>query len=74
MNLAKNLEMGLHLVVLFVFGILCGICNGGIEYKVGDDFGWAVNGNRDFNNWASTKPFHVDDTLSKSPLFYFDKV
>ncbi|KAF8388029.1 hypothetical protein HHK36_026695 [Tetracentron sinense] len=32
-------------------------------YKVGDSAGWTTIGNVDYKKWASTKTFHVGDTV-----------
>ncbi|KAL8548319.1 hypothetical protein ACS0TY_007591 [Phlomoides rotata] len=53
-------------LVLFVLAMF-GVSNA-TEYKVGDDSGWALNGNVDYKNWTSVKAFHVDDIL----IFEYD--
>ncbi|PRQ57543.1 putative cupredoxin [Rosa chinensis] len=40
----------------------------GVVYHVGDSSGWSIF--PDYNNWTSTKNFHVGDTL----LFTYDKM
>ncbi|PWA57764.1 cupredoxin superfamily protein [Artemisia annua] len=35
----------------------------GEVYKVGDSAGWDVNSNLDYQSWASSKTFRVDDVL-----------
>ncbi|PQQ01464.1 mavicyanin-like [Prunus yedoensis var. nudiflora] len=49
-------------LVLFVMMVLCGACSGAV-YRVGDSDGWTSRGLVDYNKWASTKDFHVGDTL-----------
>ncbi|XP_016648255.1 PREDICTED: mavicyanin-like [Prunus mume] len=41
---------------------LYGVCFGAV-YRVGDSNGWTSRGHVDYNEWASTKDFHVNDTL-----------
>ncbi|ONI13171.1 hypothetical protein PRUPE_4G207500, partial [Prunus persica] len=41
---------------------LYGVCFGAV-YRVGDSNGWTSRGLVDYNEWASTKDFHVNDTL-----------
>ncbi|ONH95639.1 hypothetical protein PRUPE_7G082100 [Prunus persica] len=50
-------------LVLFVMMVLCGACSGAV-YRVGDSDGWISRGLVDYNKWASTKDFHVGDTLT----------
>ncbi|KAL6283904.1 hypothetical protein ACE6H2_014833 [Prunus campanulata] len=47
---------------LLVTMALYGVCFGAI-YGVGDSNGWTSRGLVDYNEWASTKDFHVNDTL-----------
>ncbi|KAL9457055.1 hypothetical protein AB3S75_006149 [Citrus x aurantiifolia] len=35
----------------------------GAVHKVGDSAGWTTLGNIDYNRWASSKNFHVGDTI-----------
>ncbi|CAL8151576.1 unnamed protein product [Prunus armeniaca] len=35
----------------------------GLNTRVGDSNGWTSRGLVDYNEWASTKDFHVNDTL-----------
>lgn len=53
------------LVWLLVMMGIFGICKGFSVYKVGDSAGWSMTGNVDYNKWASSKTFHIGDTLSK---------
>ncbi|CAB4277756.1 unnamed protein product [Prunus armeniaca] len=39
-----------------------GVCFGAV-YRVGDSNGWTSRGLVDYNEWASTKDFYVNDTL-----------
>lgn len=34
-------------------------------YKVGDTAGWTTIANVDYKLWASTKTFHIGDTVSE---------
>ncbi|KAL6516073.1 hypothetical protein OROGR_019378 [Orobanche gracilis] len=38
-------------------------CSRASVYQVGDDVGWAIIGNMDYNEWASSKTFQVGDIL-----------
>ncbi|CAB4308172.1 unnamed protein product [Prunus armeniaca] len=46
------------LLILAFFGV----CFGAV-YRVGDSNGWTSRGLVDYNEWASTKDFYVNDTL-----------
>ncbi|KAF5746278.1 hypothetical protein HS088_TW06G00448 [Tripterygium wilfordii] len=41
---------------------IVGACSGAV-YRVGDSAGWTDNGSVDYNEWASSKIFHVGDTI-----------
>ncbi|PWA57763.1 cupredoxin superfamily protein [Artemisia annua] len=41
----------------------------GEVYKVGDSAGWDVNSNLDYQSWASSKTFRVDDVLCEYHRF-----
>ncbi|KAK2976274.1 hypothetical protein RJ640_019757 [Escallonia rubra] len=47
----------------------------GTVYRVGDSAGWTTIGNIDYDRWASTKTFHVGDTIfkktAKPPMFEY---
>ncbi|KAK9057306.1 hypothetical protein SSX86_022141 [Deinandra increscens subsp. villosa] len=43
---------------------------GGEVYNVGDHFGWTNIGHVDYKTWASTKEFHVGDTI----VFQYNKI
>ncbi|ONI13168.1 hypothetical protein PRUPE_4G207200 [Prunus persica] len=49
-------------LIFLVMLALCGVCFGAV-YRVGDSNGWTSRGLVDYNEWASTKDFHVNDTL-----------
>ncbi|CAN6586599.1 unnamed protein product [Malus baccata var. baccata] len=49
-------------LIFFVMMVLSGVCLGDV-YRVGDSDGWTSRGLVDYNKWASTKEFHVGDTL-----------
>ncbi|KAM1625779.1 hypothetical protein ACFXTH_014124 [Malus domestica] len=49
-------------LIFFVMMVLSGACLGDV-YRVGDSDGWTSRGLVDYNKWASTKEFHVGDTL-----------
>ncbi|XVF21769.1 hypothetical protein REPUB_Repub12eG0118500 [Reevesia pubescens] len=46
------------LLMLVLFGVSLGAV-----HKVGDSTGWTSLGNIDYTKWASTKSFHVGDSL-----------
>ncbi|XP_034210753.1 mavicyanin-like, partial [Prunus dulcis] len=52
-------------LICLVMIALCGVCFGAV-YRVGDFSGWSSRGLVDYNEWASTKDFHVGDTLTFS--------
>ncbi|XP_038689959.1 mavicyanin-like [Tripterygium wilfordii] len=52
---------------------LCGACSGAV-YRVGDSAGWTAMGGVDYNNWASSKTFHVGDTIVFEYETMFDNV
>ncbi|KAL6178416.1 hypothetical protein ACLB2K_049934 [Fragaria x ananassa] len=64
-------------IMIFLVAVAClGVCSGassseaahsGVVHKVGDSVGWSILG--DYKKWASTKEFHVGDTL----LFAYNK-
>ncbi|XP_061358144.1 mavicyanin-like [Gastrolobium bilobum] len=59
------------MVLLFVTVILIslsGVSTSAV-YRVGDSAGWTIIGHPDYRKWASTKRFHVGDTL----VFYYHK-
>ncbi|CAB4317260.1 unnamed protein product [Prunus armeniaca] len=49
-------------LVFFVMMAFSGAYSSSV-YRVGDSDGWTSRGLVDYNNWASTKDFHVGDTL-----------
>ncbi|KAL6283898.1 hypothetical protein ACE6H2_014827 [Prunus campanulata] len=49
-------------LIFLVMLALCGVRFGAV-YRVGDSNGWTSRGLVDYNEWASTKDFHVNDTL-----------
>ncbi|PQQ08252.1 mavicyanin-like [Prunus yedoensis var. nudiflora] len=49
-------------LIFLVMLALCGVCFGAV-YRVGDSSGWSSGGLVDYNEWTSTKDFHVGDTL-----------
>ncbi|XVF21770.1 hypothetical protein REPUB_Repub12eG0118600 [Reevesia pubescens] len=49
------------LAFLFMLRLL-GVTLGAV-YKVGDSAGWTIMGNIDYSQWASTKSFHVGDSI-----------
>lgn len=38
----------------------------GAVYKVGDSAGWTIMGSPNYTAWASSKTFHVGDTIGNS--------
>ncbi|KAL0388624.1 UNVERIFIED_CONTAM: hypothetical protein Sradi_2744200 [Sesamum radiatum] len=38
----------------------------GAVYKVGDSAGWTTIGNVDYNLWAATKTFQVNDIIDET--------
>ncbi|XP_021280750.1 mavicyanin-like [Herrania umbratica] len=55
-------------VAFFFMMAFLGVSLGAV-YKVGDSTGWTTLGNFDYGKWASTKSFHVGDSL----LFTYHK-
>ncbi|XP_072064259.1 mavicyanin [Arachis hypogaea] len=53
------------LVLLFVTVVLFSVCEVSMNavYRVGDSAGWTMIDHPDYKRWASTKRFHVGDTL-----------
>ncbi|BFG29490.1 hypothetical protein CerSpe_157640 [Prunus speciosa] len=49
-------------LIFLVMLALCGLCFG--VYRVGDSSGWSSRGLVDYNEWTSTKDFHVLATHS----------
>ncbi|CAB4308173.1 unnamed protein product [Prunus armeniaca] len=56
------MALGKSTLVFMVMLALCGVCFG-VVYRVGDSSGWSSRGLVDYNEWTSTKDFHVGDTL-----------
>ncbi|KZV17037.1 mavicyanin-like [Dorcoceras hygrometricum] len=59
--------MNNQMFTFFMMSFL-GFSVAGTVYNVGDSSGWTIIGNVDYNQWASSKIFQVDDTL----LFSYD--
>ncbi|CAL9017527.1 unnamed protein product [Prunus brigantina] len=59
------MALGKSPLICLVMIALCGVCFGAV-YRVGDSNGWTSRGLVDYNEWASTKDFHVGDTLTFS--------
>ena len=55
------------MVLLFVMVILISLSEVSMSavYRVGDSAGWTMIDHPDYRRWASTKRFHVGDTLSE---------
>ncbi|KAJ4729031.1 mavicyanin-like [Melia azedarach] len=49
-------------VAFLLMTTLVGVSLGAV-HKVGDSAGWTIMGNIDYNKWASSKDFHVGDTI-----------
>ncbi|EXB39376.1 hypothetical protein L484_025072 [Morus notabilis] len=49
-------------VILMLLMASCGVCFG-VVYRVGDSNGWTNKANFNFENWASSKNFHVGDVI-----------
>lgn len=60
----KNLMAMVLLFVTMILISLSGISMG-VVHRVGDSAGWTIIGHPDYKKWASTKNFHVGDTLSE---------
>lgn len=61
MALAKNTLIFLAAQLLALLSVCCGAV-----YKVGDSSGWTSLGSVDYQHWASTKTFHVGDTIGNN--------
>ncbi|KAL3644870.1 hypothetical protein CASFOL_010050 [Castilleja foliolosa] len=63
MDLLKN-----EIMIFLFFMAVCGSCKASV-YEVGDNAGWTIIGNVDYNTWASSKTFQIGDTL----MFEYDR-
>lgn len=50
------------ILAFLLMATLVGVSLGAV-HKVGDSAGWTTLGNIDYNQWASSKNFHVGDTI-----------
>ena len=50
------------ILAFLLMATLVGVSLGAV-HKVGDSAGWTTLGNIDYNRWASSKNFHVGDTI-----------
>lgn len=56
------------MLIFFMMPFLIGFSMAATVYDVGDSAGWTIIGNVDYNQWAASKTFQVDDTL----IFNYD--
>ncbi|KAF5727067.1 hypothetical protein HS088_TW22G00754 [Tripterygium wilfordii] len=56
------LKRGVIIAFMVSLMAIFGACSGAV-YRVGDTAGWIATGAVDYNKWASTKTFHVGDTI-----------
>lgn len=55
--------MAARIVLALVCLVVMGRLSEAAVYKVGDSAGWTTIANVDYKLWASTKTFHIGDTV-----------
>lgn len=64
-------EMGYHIQFLLLISFCLMLSCHGLQFKVGNQRGWAVNPSEKYNDWAGRLRFQVNDTLRKISSFNF---